>query len=501
MEDDKTQLQNPSGTAPLNQSQPVADPDFTKSAVPVGSAAPVQQPESIAQPPSSPPPPNPLPPASEPVKRKFSFPFSLLKIVLGFIVVVIVLGLVFFLISSFGSKKTNQNVTLTYWGLWEDNKTMQPIIDDFQRQNPNIKVNYVKEDIKQYRETLDTRTNNGNGPDIFLFHNSWFPMISTLLIPFPSDVISKQEFAQDFYPVSQTDLIKSGAIYGVPAEMDTLAMYVNRDIFDNAGKTAPTNWNDFIDDARALTVKDENGKIKTAGAAMGTFDNVSNAPDILSLLFLQNSVDFNNLASSSDRVDGALNFYTSFANDANNVWDATLDPSILAFSKGNLAMFFGYSWDFFTIKAYNPNLNFQIFPVPQLADQSVNIASYWASGVSAKSVHQKEALQFVKFLAQKSTQQSLYLEESKERAFGQPYARVDLAESLKDNPLVYPFVLQAKTAGSSYFVDNTYDNGLNQQLNTYLGNAVNSINDGTSVQTAFELFSKGVDQVMQKYGK
>jgi len=54
-----------------------------------------------------------------------------------------------------------------------------------------------------------------------------------------------------------------------------------------------------------------------------------------------------NLKASSDKVNGAFTFYASFTNDVNNVWDSTLDPSILSFSKGNLAMYFGYSWDFF----------------------------------------------------------------------------------------------------------------------------------------------------------
>ncbi len=503
MDNDKTQFQTQGPTA-TNQpvEQPVVGqvaspaPDFTMPVVsPLSAPSSPQAPDPVLQNPA----PTPPPPPPESPKRKVNFS-KWVKIILGAIVVLVVLAVITFFITSLSGKKSSGQVNLTYWGLWEDGKTMQKVIDDFERQNPNIKISYVKEDVKQYRESLSTRIDNGNGPDVFVYHNTWYPMLANHLVPFPSDIISKEEFSQVFYPVNQKDLIKNGAIYGVPSEMDTLAMYINKDIFNGAGKSAPKTWDEFINDARALTVKDESGKIKTAGAAMGTFANVNNSADILSLLFLQNSVDIDNLSSSADRVQGAFNFYTSFSLDQNNVWDSTLDPSILAFSKGNLAMFFGYSWDFFTIKAFNPNLNFQIVPVPQLSNQQVNLASYWASGVSAKSAHQKEALQFVKFLAQRSTEQSLFLEESKQRAFGQPYARVDLADSLKDNPNVYPFVQQAATAGSSYFVNNTYDNGLNQQLNTYLGNAVNSINEGTSVETAYDTFSQGVLQVMQKYG-
>jgi ABC-type glycerol-3-phosphate transport system substrate-binding protein len=326
-------------------------------------------------------------------------------------------------------------------------------------------------------------------------------MLSGVLLPLPSDVITSSNFSTTFYPVMQKDLVRNGAIYGIPLEVDTLSLYINTELLQSVGLNPPTTWNDFINDARAMTVKDENGKIKTAGAAIGTFDNIDHASDILSMLLLQNGVDFKNLSASSDRFNGTLSFYTSFATDQNNVWDNTLDPSTLAFSKGNLAMYFGYSWDYFNIKKFNPNLNFEVVPVPQLPDRTVNMASYWVEGVSSKSKSQKQAFLFMKFLVKKETEEKLYAEESKERAFGEPYARVDLSDTLKSNPNVYTFISQAKTASSTLFVDKTYDNGLNQQLNTYLGNAVNSVLSNGSTQSAFDIFIKGVLQILQKYGQ
>jgi multiple sugar transport system substrate-binding protein len=299
----------------------------------------------------------------------------------------------------------------------------------------------------------------------------------------------------------QNDLVKNGAIYGIPLEIDTLSLYVNTSLFQTAGLQPPTNWNDFINDARKLTVKDADGKIKTAGAALGTYDNITHATDIMSLLFLQNGVNIAKMQDSSDRATNALNFYTSFATDQNNVWDNTLDPSILAFSKGNLAMYFGYSWDYFTIKQDNSNLDFKLVPVPQLPNQNVNLASYWAEGVSVKSAHQKEALLFMKFLAQKSTEESLYAQQAKTRAFGEPYARIDLGATLKTNPVLGTVISESVSAQSSLFVDSTYDNGLNQQLNTYLGNAINSVLNGDSPQTAVGTLTDGVTQVLQKYGQ
>lgn len=428
---------------------------------------------------------------------------KLFKFLLGFILIAGLVAIIFLIVLPRLTKiPLGGQVTLTYWGLWEDANTMAGTISDFERENPNVKIEYIKQDPKQYRDRLLTRINSDTGPDIFRFHNTWYPMLSQVLLPIPQDTISKDEFIKNYYPVTQKDLIKNGAIYGLPLEIDTLSLFINTSLSQPAGLSAPVTWNDFINNARAMTVKDESGKIKTAGAAIGTYENITHAPDILSLLFLQNGVDFNNIEGSADRIQGTLSFYTSFATDENNVWDATLDPSMLAFSKGNLGMFFGYSWDYFTIKQLNPNLSFQIVSVPQLPGQNTTLASYWAEGVSSKSKHQKEAFLFIKFLAKKDTATKLYQSQVATRVFGEPYARIDLADSLKTNPDVYTFLSQAPSAKSSIFVDSTFDEGLNQEANTYLGNAVNTVieNNGSTIN-AYETFSKGIVQVLQKYGQ
>ena len=319
-------------------------------------------------------------------------------------------------------------------------------------------------------------------------------------MPLPNGTISKEDFDKNYYPVVKKDLIKNGAIYGIPLQMDTLNLYINKDLFQASGLKVPTNWIEFRDYARQLTVKDENNNIKTAGAALGTYGNIAHAPDIISMLFAQNGVNLEDISLDTQAVSDALNFYSSFALPLANVWDNTLDHSVRAFASGNLAMYFGYSWDFFTIKSINPNLSFDIYPVPSLPGRNITIASYWAEGVSAKSIHQKEALLFLKFLTLKETEQRLFTEESKTRNFGEPYARMELSESLR-NSVAYPFVANARQAVSSFFVDGTYDNGLNSQMNTYLGIAVDSILEGTSPQSAAENLSAGATQVLRQYGQ
>jgi len=424
----------------------------------------------------------------------------LLKILIGVAVFLVVGGGLLMLLISLFSKGSSSKVTLTYWGLWEDAAVMQPIIADFERLNPTINVQYIKEDPTDYTTRLLTRIQNGSGPDIFRFHPSWMPMIQPVLLPLPDSILTKQQFTQEYYPVIQKDLTKNGAIYGIPLYIDTLALFTNNDLLKKANVQVPNNWTDFVNASRSLTAKDANGKIQTAGAAIGTYNNILHAPSLLSLLFLQNGVDMSNVSNSKKNISDALTFYTSFAQGGSSIWDSTLDPSLTAFAKGNLAMFFGYSWDVFGIKALNPNLSFAISPVPHLPGRTMTVASYFAEGISVKTKYQKESLLFFKYLTQNDTLQKLYAEEARTRLFGELYPRSDMASLLTSNTLISPFISQAPNAQSSLFVGETKDQAYNAPMNQYLGNAVNAVlNGNTSAQTAVDPLVLGVNQVLQQY--
>lgn len=400
-----------------------------------------------------------------------------------------------------------EEVTLKYWGVWDDIAVMQPIISDFERQNPHIKVQYEKQDIKglgQYVDRLATRISNGTGPDIVRFHSSWTLQLKNYLLPFPKSVVDATSISSDYYKTVERDLMRDGAYYGIPLGVDTLSMFVNTQLLQSKGLPIPTDWNDiYITYAPELVVKDQSGKIITPSISLGTFDNITHAPDIISLLLLQNRADLENLANETTQSNAydAFRFYTSFASGEDAVWDETLDNSTLAFAKGNLALYFGYSWDIFTIKQLNPNLEFQVVSVPTLAGRKNTVSSYWAEGVSSKTKHSKEAFEFITYLSKPEVLQKLYQTQSKVRLFGTLYPRRSMAPLLSSNELVYPFVSQADDAQSTFFSADTYDGetGMITQMNVYLGNAIRSINNNTSVQTAVDTLARGVAQVLSRY--
>lgn len=430
---------------------------------------------------------------------------KILKIGIGIFVVLTILFVLFALVLPKIFKPQVKDVTLTYWGIGESAETMKPVIDEFEQENPHIKVNYIKQDPNDYRERLSVRTANGNGPDIFRYHNTWYPMISDILLPLPSETIEKSVFDETYYNVAKTDLVKKGTIYGIPLETDTLALFINTDLFNQAATDSgseipiPDTWQKFIDASTRLTKRDDSGAIQIAGGGIGTFDNVTHAPDIISLLMAQNGVDLNDPSAYADKITDAIRFYTNFASIENNVWDATQDTTLSSFIQGKLAMYFGYAPDYFAIKSQNPNIHMQVVPVPQLvSDNKVNIASYWVEGVSRRTAHPKEALIFMKFLARQSTQEKLYAQESKSREFGEPYSYVSLADKLKGTP-AFVFVDQSKNAISTPFISGTSDSGLNTKLNGLLKQAIDGITSQSDEKETIDTFLQGYSEAVGEY--
>ena len=157
---------------------------------------------------------------------------KILKVLLGVLVILSVVFLVFgfFLPKLFNALKS-EKVEIVYWGVGLDEAAINPIISDFETKYPEINITYSNQDIKQYGERIVARIANKTGPDVFRFHNTWIPMLSTILLPLPEKTITKEDFSNNFYQVTKEDIVRNGAIYGVPLEIDTLSLYINKDFF------------------------------------------------------------------------------------------------------------------------------------------------------------------------------------------------------------------------------------------------------------------------------
>ncbi|MCF7860466.1 extracellular solute-binding protein [Patescibacteria group bacterium] len=411
------------------------------------------------------------------------------KIIYLFLLSIFILG------SGFGCKTTNkqaaeamQPITLNYWRVFDGPDAFSDIIADYKIIHPNININYRKLRYEEYETELLNALAEDRGPDILSIHNTWLKKYQNKLSPMPATItmayqeeqgsIKKEvitvlrtyrspnlkDLRDNFVDTVFDDVVlDSSQIYGLPLSVDTLALYYNRDLFNNAGITqAPLYWNkEFQQNVKKLTKQDSVQGITQAGIALGGDVNIERYSDILAALMMQNGATMINgkqvlfnavpIATKDTNYNPgleALRFYIDFANPGKEVysWNEDLPNSLNMFINGKLAMMFAYSYTLADIKASAPKLNFSISKLPQIEGSpvEVNFANYWVESVSKKSTHQNEAWDFIIF-ATKETEAKKYLEKT-----NKPTALRSLVSEQRNDINIGVFADQVLTAKSWY---------------------------------------------------
>lgn len=430
-------------------------------------------------------------------KKKFVIVFAVVLMV-----ILVLFGALAAIKKIIGNKptQTSGEVTLTWWGFWDDKSVIDPLIKEYESQNPNVKINYETQSHEAYRERLTSSLARGKGPDIFRIHNTWVPMFTKDLAALPSDVMTSQEYEDTFYKAAVDSLTVGKNIVGIPLQYDGLGLFINQDIFTTYGKFEPKSWDQFRKTANDLKIY-EGQALTQSGAALGSTVNVDKWEEILAMLFIQNGADL--AKPSSDRSILALNYYKLYS-QKDKVWDDIQAPSTLAFSTGKLAMMFGDSTQAYEIKDKNPAIKFKVIPVPQLPkftgeEPDITYASFWAEGVWAKSPAQAEAWKFLKFLTTQENLTKLHkAEELSATVYPEIYPRKDMQQLLANDRYVGGIVKLAPTARTWFMASDTGDG--DSGLNTELSKIYKSIVDNPDFETKIDKLDANLPSVLAKYG-
>lgn len=404
-------------------------------------------------------------------------------IIIAVVVVVLLIALgIFFSGSLLKSTSQKYEVDLEVWGLFDDSDVFSEIFENFKKIDPNIRqINYKKLTTDTYKTDLIEAIASGKGPDIFIIHNTWLPSFQDKLAPAPTTILNEQVFKKNFVDVASRDFISEGKVYAVPLTVDSLALFYNKDFFNNAGiALPPTDWDKFTEDVKIFTKKDSSGGIYQSGAALGTARNINRVTDVLGMLMFQYGSNMNSgdqAAFSDEGGNKALSFFTEFSRASNPLysWNSRMHNSVDAFSEGKLAMMFNYSWQLDVIKKKSPKLNFAVAPVPQVLNQPrVDYANYWGYGVArnktiatsatasganvapvTNDIRVAEAWKLLKFIAAKADAVTEYVVDGKQtldpkfdaainylEKTKKPTARRDLIDAQKTDPVLGVFAEQ-----------------------------------------------------------
>lgn len=147
----------------------------------------------------------------------------------------------------------------------------------FEKANPNIHIELESITSSDYYGTLLTEAASGKAPDlIFVGDDEVADFVKKGIFenlnPYVSGANGGPKLDTSvFYPNVLQPGEQNGNLYAIPKDFTSICVYYNKALFKAAGLPEPSEdwtWNDFLNDAQKLTLKDSNGNITQYGVQL-----------------------------------------------------------------------------------------------------------------------------------------------------------------------------------------------------------------------------------------
>ncbi|RDW21430.1 sugar ABC transporter substrate-binding protein [Oceanobacillus arenosus] len=182
------------------------------------------------------------------------------KLVSGVFIIMLAIFLAACSSSSSGSNKQVLEVAL-----WDENvkSTVNASIEAFKEKHPDVEVKVTYTPYANYWTKLKTSLGGGSGPDVFWMNGPNFYKYSTdgLIKSLEPFIKEDEEFNKDAYLPAVVDLYSmEEELYAAPYFTDSVGLYYNKQLFDDAGIDYPDEswtWEDIETEGAKLTNPDE----------------------------------------------------------------------------------------------------------------------------------------------------------------------------------------------------------------------------------------------------
>ena len=287
------------------------------------------------------------------------------------------------------SQKNNQITTIEFasWGSKSEVDILKPILADYEKENPNIKINFMH--IPQnYFQKIHLLFASNTAPDVIFINNLYLPIYAN------AGMLEELQPSKEFFPQALDALSWNGKLYAIPRDVSNLVVYYNKDLFDKKKVPYPSaEWTfaDFLKTAQMMTDK------TTFGVSF------EEEPLFYLPYLMSNGGGFlpQELATSASQK--SLDFYADLRNKYHVAPQKAESASATMgqmFLQGKLAMYVSGRWVIPTFRK-DAEFDWDIVPFPKGKVGSIVPldASGWAIAKSSK--HKEEAKKFVKYLASK----------------------------------------------------------------------------------------------------
>jgi len=275
----------------------------------------------------------------------------------------------------FTGEYTGPNVTLSYWNGFTggDGPFMQKLVQEFNSENPKIKVVPNTIQWQDFYQKLPAATLAGKGPDVGVMHMDQLATQAARRVIVPLDDLTEQLklTAEDFSPEVWDAVVYKDSRYGVPLDVHSLAMYYRTDHFEKAGISEPPT-----DEASFTAALD---KLKGAGYATPFWMPTLWPAHLMFLSLLWQAggepyaEDGSKATFDSEAGVQALTWLRSMVEKGYSPKNVAIDTQYVAFKNGKVSVTWDGIWQINDLKG--TKTPFGIAPVPKIFDE----AAVWAN--------------------------------------------------------------------------------------------------------------------------
>ena len=288
------------------------------------------------------------------------------------------------------------------WDSTEQQKAVTGIFADYERLNPNVKIELISLPFPVLRQRLVVSARAGDPPDVAYMDGRWVPeMARPGLLADITDSVKKLDRA-DWYEEPWKGATVDGKIFAVPDRIDPWLVYYNTELFEKAGITTfPKTQDELAEAAKKLT----SGNVYGWGL-IGAKD-ASLISRFVTFLYAHHgdllTPDGKKSAFGQPNAVAALKFYTDLL-----VRHKAAQPSAMAngindvnqlFLTGRCAMIVDGPWRQGSLREQAPNLKWAVAPMPPAAGKAQRLlTSSWYYAQFKGGKNQAETFRFVEFL-------------------------------------------------------------------------------------------------------
>ena len=311
------------------------------------------------------------------------------------IIILFLICLIFSVLGLIDIKNNKQEkrtvIQFASWVSESEIKILKPILADFEKENPDIKVDFLH--IPQnYFQKIHLLIASNTAPDVIFVNNQYLPVYADAGCLEDLSHYDKELHFKDFFDRAVQGLSYKDKIYAVPRDISTLVIFYNKDIFDRYQIKYPEpdwTYNEFLDTAKKLTARPDLFGISFEE------EPIFYLPYLMSF-GLKDIPEFAN-----PQTQKGLQLYADLRNKYHIAPLKTESASATMaqmFLQGKLAMHLTGRW---LVPKYRQDAKFRWditrFPAGSAGSITPADVSGWA--VSSASPHKKEAIKLIKYLS------------------------------------------------------------------------------------------------------